>query len=1104
MQTGLAIHPRVRAALSEAERAGTDVKIARGGYFPALQVSGGPQAGHMSEMVYDVTLSQMLFDWGRTRSQVEAASATQRRYLAALEVARDDAALDIIETYLDVLVARERVVAVRDFLQRIEGVRGMARDRSGSGYADRTELDRAQLEFARGQDQLAFEEGALRDANNQLALLLGRDPGPLQAPNLPAGRRAWQRDGLDAAIEAAPLLRESREDAAAAEAELAESRAALKPQLNVEASALRREIAGRWRTIRWFRCACAWMSCAASAISSGRRRPGSDWRRRSGVPTPPAVICGARCVPCSTTPMRWYCVSRRYSNRWRSPRTSAACITTSSRSDAATSSICSACSASGWRPNASWQLCAWSGSVSIIALPPRSGSWVSCLEGGRMQTPRIESTTTGSGNTPRDPLQDGLLLLCERLGRPLGAAELVDGIALEHGRLPLQRVPRALRRADLNARVEAFELTDIDAYLLPVLLLLNNGNTLLLTAISDDQAQVEVPQAEGGTQAMPLQALQALYSGTAVFAKPRFRSDGRVGDFAAGRGEHWFYGPLRQLWRSYVEVGAAAFVANLLAIATAIFAMQVYDRVVPVAAFDTLWVLASGVALAVIIEGVLRVLRGQLLHVLGKRMDLQLGTLLFARVLGTRINAKPASMGAFSTQVREFEGVRDFFTSSTAALLSDLPFVFVFLLLIALIGGHVVWVPVVACVLMVLPGVLAQRRLGELSRQNLREGAMKNSVLLEAFEHLESVKATRAEGRSLKHWESLTAQLAGTALKTSTLTASLSHGAAVVQQLAYVGVVAFGVYRINDGAMTVGALVACSILSSRAIAPLAQVAAVLGRWQHTRVAMEGLDQLMGAEQERPQGARFVHRPRLQGAYQLHDVRLALGEGPWVVDVHALSIAPGQRVALLGGNGAGKSSLLRVLSGLVTPQQGRLLLDDVALAQIDPGDRARNIGYLPQDVALFHGSLRDNLNLEGAAWRDEELLEALDAVGMGPFVRGNPLGLDQLVMGNGSLSGGQRQAIGLARVILQDPPVVLLDEPTAAFDQQSETHVIQFLQRWLGQRTLVLTTHKRSMLALVERAVVMRNGRIIMDGPLEQVVQGNQVQPIAAVAGGHHG
>ncbi|MCL7714723.1 type I secretion system permease/ATPase [Stenotrophomonas mori] len=717
--------------------------------------------------------------------------------------------------------------------------------------------------------------------------------------------------------------------------------------------------------------------------------------------------------------------------------------------------------------------------------------------------PRTE-TTAGAHERALDPLQEGLLLLCARLGRPLGAAELVEGIALEQGRLPLSRVPRALRRADLNARVVPYGLDDMDAYLLPALLLLNNGNTLLLTGIDKADVQVEVPQADGGTQSLPRQMAAELYSGTAVFAKARFRADPRAGDFAASRPEHWFYGPLRRLWRSYVEVGVASFVANLLAIASALFAMQVYDRVVPVAAFDTLWVLASGVALAVVIEGVLRVLRGQLLHVLGKRLDLQLGSLLFSRVLGMRISAKPASMGAFSTQVREFEGVRDFFTSSTAALLSDLPFVFVFLLLIALIGGHVVWVPVIGCVLMVIPGLLAQRHLGALSRQNLREGAVKNSVLLEAFEHLETVKATRAEGRSLKQWEALTAQLASTSLKSSTLTASLSHGAAVVQQLCYVGVVAFGVYRINDGAMTVGALVAASILSSRAIAPLAQVAAVLGRWQHTKVAMEGLDQLVGSAQERPEGSRFVYKPRLQGGYQLQDVRMAFADGPDVVDVQALTIAPGQRVALLGGNGAGKSSLLRLLSGWVAPQQGTLLLDDVALSQIDPADRARNIGYLPQDVALFHGSLRDNLNLEGATWDDDELLEALDAVGMGAFVRGNPQGLDQRVLGNGSLSGGQRQAIGLARVILQDPPIVLLDEPTAAFDQHSETHVVEFLQRWLGQRTLVLTTHKRSMLALAHRAVVMRNGRIIMDGELDQVVQGNQVQAGGKAAEMRHG
>ncbi|WP_129558121.1 type I secretion system permease/ATPase [Pseudomonas aeruginosa] len=703
-----------------------------------------------------------------------------------------------------------------------------------------------------------------------------------------------------------------------------------------------------------------------------------------------------------------------------------------------------------------------------------------------------------------DPLRQGLLLLCRQLGRPLGDAELVDGMPLEHGRLPLHLVARALRRADITAQVTRQPLRRIDRYLLPALLLLDDGRALVLVGNDGEHAEVLVPQSDGGSQRMPLAELEALYSGTAIFAKCRYRPDGRVGDYASALPEHWFFGPLKRLWRSYAEVTAAALVANVLAVASALFAMQVYDRVVPNAAFDTLWILASGVALAIILDGVLRIMRGHLLNVLGKRLDLQLSTLLFSRVLSTRVAAKPASMGAFSTQVREFESVREFFTSSSAALISDLPFVAIFLLIIAVIGGHVVWVPLVACVLMILPGLLTQRLLGHLSRQNLREGAMKNGVLLEAFEHLETVKATRAEGRCLHQWETLTGELAGTAMKTHTLASTLSYSASIVQQLCYVGVVVFGVYRISEGAMAVGGLVACSILASRAIAPLSQAAGILGRWQHTKVAMEGLDQLMSAEQERPQGKRFVHKERLQGHYRLEGVRLAHGDSPPVVDVQALNIRAGERVALLGGNGAGKSTLLRLLSGLLDAQAGRLLLDDVSLTQIDPADRQRGIGYLPQDVALFHGSLRDNLNLENAALGDEELLETLDGVGLGAFVRGHPLGLDMPIQGNASLSGGQRQAVGLARVLLQDPPILLLDEPTAAFDQGSEKQVIDYLQQWLGKRTLVITTHKKSMLALVERAVVLRQGRVIMDGPLEQVVQGNQVQAPQAAEGGNHG
>ncbi|MGY4527268.1 type I secretion system permease/ATPase [Pseudomonas sp. TE21394] len=703
-----------------------------------------------------------------------------------------------------------------------------------------------------------------------------------------------------------------------------------------------------------------------------------------------------------------------------------------------------------------------------------------------------------------DPLRQGLLLLCRQLDRPLSDAELVDGMALEHGRLPLRLVARALRRADITARVAELPLRQMDAYLLPALLLLGDGRCLLLVGVEGDQCEVLVPQSGGGRECVALPALEALYSGTAVFAKCRYRADGRVGDYASSLPEHWFFGPLKRLWRSYAEVTLTALVANILAVASALFAMQVYDRVVPNAAFDTLWILASGVALAIVVDGVLRILRGHLLNVLGKRLDLQLSSLLFARVLSTRIAAKPASLGAFSTQVREFESVREFFTSSSAALISDLPFVAIFLLIIAVIGGHVVWVPLLACVLMVLPGLLTQRLLGHLSRQNLREGAMKNSVLLEAFEHLETVKATRAEGRCRQKWETLTGELAGNAMKTHALASTLSYSASIVQQLCYVGVVVFGVYRIADGAMTVGALVACSILASRAIAPLSQAAAILGRWQHTKVALEGLDQLMSAEQERPAGKRFVHRERLYGHYRLEALRLAHGDSPPVVDVQALNIQAGERVALLGGNGAGKSTLLRLLSGLLDAQSGRLLLDDIALSQLDPADRQRGIGYLPQDVALFHGSLRDNLNLANAALGDEELLEALDGVGLGTFVRSHPLGLDMPIQGNASLSGGQRQAVGLARVLLQDPPILLLDEPTAAFDQNSEKLVIDYLQNWLGRRTLILTTHKKSVLALVDRAVVLRNGQVIMDGPLNQVVQGNQVQAPQVAEGAGHG
>ncbi len=403
----------------------------------------------------------------------------------------------------------------------------------------------------------------------------------------------------------------------------------------------------------------------------------------------------------------------------------------------------------------------------------------------------------------RDPLRDGLVLLCHRLGCRATVAELGDGLALEQGRLPLALVTRALRRVGVEARVLSVLLEELGEGLLPALLVMRDGGTRLLMEWRGDDAVVLLPESGGGSETLPRQALEANYGGAAVVARPAYRPDDRAGDFARERDEHWLKGPLKRRWKTWGEVGVAALMANMLAISTAIFAMQVYDRVVPTSAYDTLWILASGVGLAVVLEFVLRTLRAHLLDVTGKGLDLQLSSRLFEQVMQLRLAAKPGSTGAFSAQIREFESVREFFTSSTIGAISDLPFVLLFLGVIAYIGGPVAWVPFTAIWLMVMPGLLAQGRLAKLSRQNLREGAVRNGVLLESIESLETVKATRAEGRNLRLWESLSGDLAEVGVKVRSLSATLGYAATMVQQLGYVGVVLVGVYQIGAGNMTI-------------------------------------------------------------------------------------------------------------------------------------------------------------------------------------------------------------------------------------------------------------------------------------------------------------
>lgn len=687
-----------------------------------------------------------------------------------------------------------------------------------------------------------------------------------------------------------------------------------------------------------------------------------------------------------------------------------------------------------------------------------------------------------------DPLILGLIEICRAHGIGAAAERLGDGLPRDDkGHLPVTAAARALLRVNMSCLLARGEISEIAQETLPVLLFLRDGRCVLFEGCEGGMARIVLPETGGGRSEWPLVSLAGLHDGRYLASKPIDVVTQRLGD-PPRAGGHWILGPVLGNLPVYRDVFLASFMASLFAVATSLFSMQVYDRVVPNQVFDTLWILASGVALAICLEFLLRRMRSKLIDVSGRELDLSLSAQLFERVANLRLSHQPRSTGAFANQVRDFSTVREFFTSGTVSAICDIPLALVFIGIIGFIGGPVALVVLLGAALMVAPGLVLQRELAALSRQNTRESAALNGLLLEAVSSLETVKAARAETRLQRAYVQLTATIADSSIKLRERTNFLMQFAASTQQFCYALVVVVGVYQIAAGRMTTGSLIACTLLTSRTLAPLGQVAGLLTRWQQVRAAMENLDQIMEMPVERPADRHYLRATTLAGSYRISDVTYAHDResGP-VIDVRALSIAAGEHVALLGSNGAGKSTFLRLMAGLTDPATGSVLLDNLSLSQIDPIDRRRQIGYLPQMAALFQGSLRDNLQLDHGLHDDAALFEALDAVGLGRYVRRHIRGLDLQLFGSGNVSGGQRQAIGLARIILQDPKVVILDEPTAAFDHKTEQQVVAFLSRWLEGRTAIIATHKREMLALTGRAVVLKDGRIVHDDALGKVL-----------------
>jgi ATP-binding cassette subfamily C protein LapB len=553
--------------------------------------------------------------------------------------------------------------------------------------------------------------------------------------------------------------------------------------------------------------------------------------------------------------------------------------------------------------------------------------------------------------------------------------------------------------------------------------------------------------------------------------------------------KHWFWGQFLRYKRQLAEVAAGSLVANLLAVAVSLFSMQVYDRVIPYQSQPTLWVLALGALLAIVMEGMLKLARSGLMDMTGKRIELTVQADLMEKLLGMKHGPEVRSPSSLFSAMREFSSVREFFTATTIGTVADLPFIFLFLAIVASIGGNLVWILVAGGVLMVLPGFLMQRKMVAMTAASQGAQTRAARLLYEAIFEAETVTTQRGEDRIRRIWSELSALSAVNLSEQRNLTSKLSYWAQGVQQATYVLAVVAGAYLVFAGEFTVGTIIAVGMLTGRTLGPLAALSGTMAKWSNVKSALDGLDAIARAPQTLDPVRHYLRRDRVAGHFEMRKVTFRYDpKAAATVDIDALAIPAGQRVAILGANGSGKSTLLRMLSGIYEAGEGRILLDGVDYGQVHPRDIRRAVGYLGQDVRLFAGSLRENLNMTGLERNDERLLTALDFAGLGPFVRAHPRGLDLEIreMGEG-LSVGQRQSMGWARMWLQDPRVVILDEPTAALDQTLETALVARLSDWLSGRTSIIATHRLPILQLAERVLILHGGRVMVDGPRDAVL-----------------
>lgn len=707
-----------------------------------------------------------------------------------------------------------------------------------------------------------------------------------------------------------------------------------------------------------------------------------------------------------------------------------------------------------------------------------------------MESTDIDNTDAAASMSSGRALVSCLQRLAQHHGISVTPQSLISGLPTTLDTFSPDLLVRSAKRAGIKSRLEKVGLADLPSNALPAIVLLEGNESALIESMSDDgNVIIFDPKCGDDSQVVSLEELQRKTSGFVLLARPKFRLNASQLGSIGLKSDHWFWSVMLAHRGLYRDVIYTSLFVNFLALSLPIFTMNVYDRVVPNAAFETLWVLAIGVSIAVVADVGLRIMRGYFLDYSARRIDVDLSAAILEKTLGMRLEHKPVSVGSYAASLRSFEFLRDITTSASLTGFIDIPFAFVFLLVVAWISPYLLIPIVIGIALLLMLALTLRSKLEQLTETTYAASAQRNATLIETLSGLETLKALGAESVMQRQWEEATRFLASQNLQSKNLQQWLSQLSSALQRFVQIAVIVLGVYLISAGKLTMGGLIACTMISSRATAPFAKLGSLITQYQNASVAMQAMDALFDTPSEYRAEGGFLSRESFSGAYEFKNVSFRYPNSELQsLTATSLKLGAGEHIAILGRIGSGKSTLSKLALGLFQATEGEIRVDGVDIRQLDPHEYRGSVGYVPQDITLFTGTLRENITLGRPSISDAQLIKAVERAGIADWVNRHPLGFDMPISERGdSVSGGQRKCIAVARALVTEPNILILDEPTGGTDQTTERIIIESLKEFIEGRTLVVITHRNSLLALVDRIVVIDRGKIVADGAKDAVV-----------------